>query len=49
MKFNLSKVDHVVLDIVDTIPENVTEEQTESDPEMQFAVLVSALVLLMAV
>ena len=49
MKFNFSKVDHVVLDIVDTIPENVTEEQTESDPEMQFAVLVSALVLLMAV
>ena len=49
MNFNLSRVDHVVLDIVDTIPENVTEEQTESDPEMQFAVLVSALVLLMAV
>ena len=49
MKFNLSRVDHVVLDIVDTIPENVAEEQTESDPEMQFAVLVSALVLLMVV
>ena len=49
MKFNLSRVDHVVLDIVDTIPETVTQEQTEPDPEMQFAVLVSALVLLMAV
>ena len=49
MKFNLSKVDHVVLDIVDTIPETVAQEQIKSDPEMQFAVLVSALVLLMAV
>ena len=49
MKFNLSRVDHVVLDIVDTIPENVTEEQKESDPEMGFAVLISALILLMAV
>ena len=49
MKFNLSRVDHVVLDIVDTIPENVTEEQKESDPEMGLAVLISALILLMAV
>lgn len=49
MKFNFSRVDHVVLNIIDTIPENLPEEQTKSDPEMEFAVLVSALILLMFV
>lgn len=46
MKFNYSKVDRVEIDLVDKISEQVTEEQKKSDPTMNFAMLISAIILL---
>lgn len=46
MKFNYSKVEKVVIDIVDEISKDVPEEDKMSDKEMNFAMLVGALVLL---
>lgn len=46
VRFNYSRVDRAKIDIVDEIPEDVTEEQKISDPEMNAAMLISALILL---
>lgn len=46
VRFNYSRVDRAKIDIVDEIPEDVTEEQKMSDPEMNAAMLISALILL---
>ena len=46
IKFNYSKVEKVVIDIVDEISDDVPEEDKISDPEMNFAMLVTALILL---
>ncbi len=46
MKFNYSKVDRVEIDLVDTISNDVTQEQKESDPTMNFAVLMTSIILL---
>ena len=46
MKFNYSKVDKVVIEVVDEISKDVSEEDKISDKEMNFAMLVTALVLL---
>lgn len=46
MKFNYNRVEKVVIDIVNEIPEDVPEEDKTSDPEMNFAMLATALILL---
>ena len=46
MKFNYNRVEKVVLDIVNEIPTDVSESDKVSDPEMNFAMLVTALILL---
>jgi len=46
MKFNYSRVDKVVIDIVDEISDDIPQEDRISDPEMNFAMLVTALILL---
>lgn len=46
VRFNYSKVDNAKIEIIDEIPQNVTEEQTISDPEMNAAMVISALILL---
>lgn len=46
VRFNYSKVDNVKVDIVDQIPQDIEQEQTMSDPKMNAAMLISALILL---
>ena len=46
MKFNYNRVEKVVIDIVNEIPADVPEEDKVSDPEMNFAMLATALILL---
>ncbi|MFR0822562.1 MAG: FxLYD domain-containing protein [Clostridia bacterium] len=46
IKFNYSKVDRVEIDLVNTISDEVTQEQKESDPTMNFAVLVTSIIFL---
>lgn len=48
IRFNYNKVDKAKIDIVDEIPENVTEEQKVSDPEMTAAMIISSLILLIS-
>ena len=45
-KFNYNKVDKVVLDVVEDMNEEITEEQKVSDPTMNFAMLISSIILL---
>ena len=45
-KFNYNKVDKVVLDVVENMNEEITEEQKVSDPTMNFAMLISSIILL---
>jgi len=46
VRFNYSRVDNAKIQIVDEIPQDVTKEQTISDPEMNIAMVISALILL---
>lgn len=46
IRFNYSRVDKAKIEIVDNIPNDITEEQKLSDPEMNLAMLISALILL---
>lgn len=46
VRFNYSRVDNAKIEIIDEIPQDVTEEQTISDPEMNAAMVISALILL---
>ena len=46
IRFNYSKVDNVVIDIVDELPQKVEEKQLFSDPKMNLAMAVAALILL---
>lgn len=48
IRFNYSRVDSAKINIVDEIPENVEEEQLLSDPKMNAAMLISALILLIS-
>lgn len=45
-RFNYSRVDRVEINIVDEISEEVTENQKISDPEMNAAMVITALILL---
>ena len=49
IRFNFNKVDKVILDIVDDIPVTTTEEQKQSDPKMNFAMLVGALIVILVI
>lgn len=46
VRFNYSKVDNAKVNIVDQIPQDIEEDQTMSDPKMNAAMLISALILL---
>ena len=46
VRFNYSRVDYATIELIDEIPQDVTEEQTISDPEMNIAMVISALILL---
>ena len=46
IRFNYSKVDNAKIEIVDEIPQDVTEEQKVSDANMNAAMVISALILL---
>lgn len=46
VRFNYSKVDNAKIEIIDEMPQDVTEEQKDSDPTMNAAMLISALILL---
>lgn len=46
IRFNYSRVDNAKIDIVNEIPQDIEEEQTMSDPKMNAAMLISALILL---
>jgi len=46
VRFNYSKVDNAKIEIIDELPQDVTEEQTISDPKMNVAMVISALILL---
>ncbi|MCI8362651.1 MAG: hypothetical protein HFJ41_05980 [Clostridia bacterium] len=46
IRFNYSRVDNAKIDIVNEIPQNIDEEQLISDPKMNVAMLISALILL---
>ena len=46
VRFNFNKVDNVTMQIIDNIPQTATEEQKVSDPKMNAAMLISALILL---
>lgn len=46
IRFNYNKIDKATIDIVDNIPENITEEQKISDPKMTAAMTISALIFL---
>ncbi len=46
IRFNYSRVDNAKITIVNEIPEDIKEEQKISDPEMNAAMLISALILL---
>lgn len=48
VKFNCSRVDNVKIEIVDEIPNDITEEQKISDPEMNAAMVITALILLIS-
>ena len=45
IRFNFNKVDKVVLDIIDEIPQNITEEQKKSDPKRNFIMVIGALII----
>ena len=45
IRFNFNKVDKVVLDIIDEIPQNITEEQKKSDPKRNFIMIIGALII----
>ena len=47
VRFNFNKVDHVIIDVVDSLPNTVTEEQKLSDKIMTPEMVVGALILLM--
>lgn len=46
VRFNYSKVDNAKVNIVDQIPQDIEKDQTMSDPKMNAAMLISALILL---
>ncbi len=46
IRFNYSRVDNAKINIVNEIPQDIKEEQTVSDPEMNAAMIISALILL---
>ncbi len=46
VRFNYSRVDNAKIELIDEIPQDVTEEQMISDPEMNAAMVISALILL---
>ena len=46
VRFNYSRVDYATIEIIEEIPQDVTEEQIISDPEMNIAMVISALILL---
>lgn len=46
VRFNYSRVDNAKIDIVEEIPQDIEKEQTMSDPKMNAAMLISALILL---
>lgn len=46
IRFNYSRVNNAKIDIVNEIPQDIEEEQTMSDPKMNAAMLISALILL---
>ena len=46
IRCNYNRVDKAVIDIVDEIPEGVEQEDLNSDPKMNLAMLVTALILL---
>ena len=46
VRFNYSRVDRAKINIVDNVDENTTEEQKISDPEMNAAMVISALIML---
>ncbi len=46
VKFNYNKVNKAKIDIIDEIPKDVKQEQTISDKEMNIAMIISALILL---
>lgn len=48
VKFNYSRVDNAKIEIVDEIPNDITEEQKISDPEMNAAMVITALILLIS-
>ena len=46
VRFNYSRVDYATIEIIEEIPQDVQEEQIISDPEMNIAMVISALILL---
>jgi len=46
VRFNYNRIERIVLDIVDEISENVTEEDKISDPQMNFAGFIAKLMIL---
>ena len=46
VRFNYSRVDKAVIDIIDEIPENVKAEDKISDPQMSLAMLIAAIIIL---
>ena len=46
IRFNFNRVENVILDITDQMPETITEEQKKSDPRMNIVMMISAYIFL---
>ena len=46
VRFNYNKVDRAEIEIIDELPNEATNEQKISDPEMTIAMAITALILL---